>query len=302
MLNLTWRNPQHVNGPEPSFLLMKSEVAFATPPIEMSRGVRFPGLSYVRFPPSIVPRDASYTGIELRFRTLEPDCLLFFSAAPLSSDGVREEYVVLQLRDGRPWFLFDAQDNPTAVTTDNDDDRRYNDGEWHRIEANRFNRNGLLEIDGVFTGSNTSAKSTTVIGANDGVYIGGIPTDYDVARPGDRQELLVTRSPLIGCLKDIRVQRNTALGDWSNVTWNEADRWHRAYPSWQGCPIELNRPSIHFLGRGYLKMSENLQLQNPNSWSITLSLRTQFTSGLLFYAGNNEDGFIMATILNSRIR
>ena len=299
-LNLTWKDPLHVNGPCPTFMLMRSRVAFSNPPVEMSRGVRFPGHAFVRFPPSILPRDASYTGIELRFRTFEPNCLLFFSGAPLSSDDIREEYAVIQLRDGRPWFLFDAQNNPTAVTTNNDNGRRYDDGDWHRIEANRFGRDGYLELDGLHTGSNSSAGSSTVIGVNDGVYVGGIPLDFNLGRPDDRGEMAVIRQPLIGCVKDIRVRRNAALGDWSNVTWTEADQWERAYPSWQGCPISLDRRATHFLGRGYLKIKTTAI--EPDTWSVSFSLRTEFTSGILFYFGNGDSDFIMATILNSKIR
>ena len=299
-LEIIWKDPQKVNGPRPTFMLMRSNVAFSNPHIEMSRGVRFPGLAFARFPSTTLPRDVSFTGIELRFRTFQSDCLLFFAGAPLSSDKIREEYVVLQLRGGRPWFLFDAQNNPTAVTTKNDDDKRYNDGNWHRIEANRFNRNGYLELDGLFTGSNTSSEFTTVIGVNDGVYLGGLPLDYELGRPDDRNEFRVIRTPLIGCVKDIRVQRNSALGDWTNVTWNEVEQWHRAYPSWQGCPINLDRPAIHFLGKGYLKMP--IPSIDSVTWSITLSLRTKFSSGLLFYIGNGRSDFIVATIVSGKIR
>lgn len=41
----------------------------------------------------------------MKFRTQEPDGLIFFSASP----GNQEEYIALQLRSGRPYFLFDPQ-------------------------------------------------------------------------------------------------------------------------------------------------------------------------------------------------
>ena len=302
-LNITWKDPGRINGPRPLFMLMRSNVAFSDPPIEMTRGVRFPGLSYVRFPPFIAPRDASYTGIELWFRTFESDSLLYFSASALSSNGVREEYVVLQLRGGRPWFLFDAQNNPTAVTVDNDQSKKYNDGLWHRLEANRFNRDGFLEVDGVYTGRNTSNGVTTVVGANDGVYIGGLPIDYDVARPNDVNEQAVIRRSLIGCIKDIRVQRNTALGEWSNVTWDESDQWHRAYQSWEGCPIDLDRPGVHFLGKGYLEVpSDALPAMVVGNWEVKLSIRTQFTSGILFYIKGSGNDVLISTVTDGRVR
>lgn len=41
----------------------------------------------------------------MKFKTQEPDGLIFFSASP----GNQEEYIALQLRSGRPYFLFDPQ-------------------------------------------------------------------------------------------------------------------------------------------------------------------------------------------------
>lgn len=301
-INISWEDPAYVNGPRPTFALMRSKVAFSEPPVEMSQGVRFPGLSFVRFPSSILPRDASYTGIELKFRTFQPDGLLFFAAAPLSSDGVREEYIVVQLREGRPWFLFDAQNNPTSVTTTNDALRRYDDGEWHTLEARRYNKDGFIEVDEVYTGSNTSTGTTTVVGHSDDVYLGGLPLNYELGRPDDENEHVVVRSALIGCLKDIRVQRQTALGDWSNVTWEQADQWHRAYPSWQGCPINLNRESAHFLGRGFIEINPEIGTFYLESWSLKLSFRTTLTSGILFCVGGKENNVIIGTIIDGVFR
>ena len=301
-IEVIWKDPIDINGPRPSFTLIRSDVAFSVPPVEMSRGVRFPGLSFVRFLPSLLPRDASYTGIELKFRTFQADGILFFSAASLSSEGVREEYLAIQLRGGRPWFLFDAQNNPTAVTISNDASRRYDDGEWHTLEARRFNKEGFLEIDEIYTGSNTSVGATTVIGQNDGVYFGGIPSGYDVGRPDDKNEHVVIHKAFVGCLKDVRVQQQGALGGWSNVTWNEAEQWYRAYPSWQGCPISLNRRSAHFLGRGFIAIDSDIGSFYLGSWTVKISFRSAFTSGILFYSGGEENSAVIATVYEEKIR
>jgi hypothetical protein len=41
----------------------------------------------------------------MTFRTSQSDALLFFAASP----GAQEEYLVIQMRGGRLWFLFDPQ-------------------------------------------------------------------------------------------------------------------------------------------------------------------------------------------------
>jgi len=290
-----------VNGPRPAFALLRSQVAFSQPPIEMTRGVRFPGKSYVRFPPSVLPRDASYSGIQLRFRTLQTDTLLFFAASPILAGRDREEYQVIQLRNGRPWFLFDAQDNPTAVTIDNNN-LTFNDGKWHRVEVNRFERDGFIEVDGTHTGSGRSRRSTTVIGVNDGVFVGGLPDDFQLGRSKDRGEEVVVTRGLIGCVKDIRVQSDRALGPWTNVTWEEADQWYRAYDSWQGCPVVLDRPAVHFLGRGYLTMLKTFGRLDATMWSVELDFRMSFSSGVLFYAAGRLGEFMLATIQQGKMR
>lgn len=45
------------------------------------------------------------TGIRLKFKTGQKDGLLLFAA----SAGRQEEFLVLQFKSGRPWFLFDPQ-------------------------------------------------------------------------------------------------------------------------------------------------------------------------------------------------
>lgn len=45
------------------------------------------------------------TGIRLKFKTGQRNGLLLFAA----SAGRQEEFLVLQFKSGRPWFLFDPQ-------------------------------------------------------------------------------------------------------------------------------------------------------------------------------------------------
>ncbi len=44
-------------------------------------------------------------GLQLSFRTRVEEGLLLFAVSP----GEQEEYVALQIRNGRPYFLFDPQ-------------------------------------------------------------------------------------------------------------------------------------------------------------------------------------------------
>ena len=46
-----------------------------------------------------------YAILIIWFKTTQKEGLIMFAA----SDGGQEEFIALQLRSGRPWFLFDPQ-------------------------------------------------------------------------------------------------------------------------------------------------------------------------------------------------
>ena len=54
------------------------------------------------------------SGIDMWFKTTQEDGLLILAA----SEGGQEEIVALQLRSGRPWFVFDTQGSRSIFITD----------------------------------------------------------------------------------------------------------------------------------------------------------------------------------------
>ncbi|KAF2984897.1 hypothetical protein EK904_013133, partial [Melospiza melodia maxima] len=112
--------------------------------------------------------------IKVNFRTQEPDGLIFFSASP----GNQEEYIALQLKSGRPYFLFDPQGSAVAVTPTNDGGKVYNDNSWHQLIATRIQALGNITVDGQYT----ATSGSTIIGENTGVFVGGLPQGYTIVR------------------------------------------------------------------------------------------------------------------------
>lgn len=47
-------------------------------------------------------------------------------------------------------FQFDLGDGPVVIATHRE--KRYNTGTWHRVDATRDGRNGLLKVDGMKVG------------------------------------------------------------------------------------------------------------------------------------------------------
>lgn len=131
MIRLTWEAPTSLNGPAPLYSVEKTVPSLSYPPMVV-QGTRFPGGGYYLFPPDIIPPNVAFTGkflwiyprwgpvvfkrfiqsctnymtgIRLKFKTKQRNGLLLFAA----SAGRQEEFLVLQFKSGRPWFIFDPQ-------------------------------------------------------------------------------------------------------------------------------------------------------------------------------------------------
>lgn len=93
-------------------------------------------------------------GIEFEFRVSRPSDTLSPASALLmfaASDGEQEEMIVVQLREGRPWFIFDPQGG-VAGATPNDGGRTYDDGLWHKVVVSRAGSVGSITVDDMYTG------------------------------------------------------------------------------------------------------------------------------------------------------
>ena len=102
---LTWPPPTQPNGPGPNYRLIRQIPSFHSPPPLVGVGTRFPGTGYYMFPPETIPQGVAFSGFDLWFKTKSKNGLIIFAG----SEGGQEEFIVIQLRSGRPWFLFDPQ-------------------------------------------------------------------------------------------------------------------------------------------------------------------------------------------------
>ncbi|KAL7861382.1 hypothetical protein SRHO_G00128230 [Serrasalmus rhombeus] len=104
-IEISWTAPAELNGPPPVYHVERTDVSFSDAQGQVVRGRRFTGTGYFRFPGSMLPVDTDFTGLQLSFRTRAEDGLILCALSP----GEQEEYVALQMRSGRPYFLFDPQ-------------------------------------------------------------------------------------------------------------------------------------------------------------------------------------------------
>ncbi|KAK3721659.1 hypothetical protein QZH41_003681 [Actinostola sp. cb2023] len=196
-VSMAWTHPETPNGPlPPSYNVTRASAAFNDPPQEVTAGVHFPGLGYYKFPADFVLPGAR-NDIEFSFRTQHPNGLIML----LVSDGSQEDLLAVELRKGKPWFIFDCQTGPAAFTiTEN---MRFDDSKWHHVKLARSDRVGTITIDGRYSRGGTSASGSSTIGGYTAVYVGGLPNDFKIKR-SDSGNAVLKRLHFIGCLKNFK--------------------------------------------------------------------------------------------------
>uniref|UniRef100_A0A8B9DBN8 Usherin n=1 Tax=Anser cygnoides TaxID=8845 RepID=A0A8B9DBN8_ANSCY len=291
MVKIIWSEPEELNGPSPIYQVERMDSSLATLSAEVTKGIRFPGNGYYRFASSTLPANTYFTGIKVKFRTQEPDGLIFFSASP----GNQEEYIALQLRSGRPYFLFDPQGSAVAVTPTNDGGKEYNDNSWHQIIATRIQALGNITVDGQYTGSSLAASGSTIIGENTGVFVGGIPQGYSIVR----RDTIIQKG-FVGCLSDFFLKKmHTPYENWESLNWQDAEEQNNVYHIWEGCPIVLSE-GAHFLGKGFLELHSDV-FSGGQEFEISFKFRTDQLNGLLLFVYNKDGPDYLAIELKSGI-
>ncbi|XP_062981457.1 usherin [Elgaria multicarinata webbii] len=291
-IKISWNEPKELNGPPPIYQLERTDASLATSYVTVIKGIRFPGNGYYKFPNSTLPANTYFTGIKVSFRTTELDGLILFSISP----GNQEEYIALQLRNGRPYFLFDPQGSAVALTPDNDGGRQYNDNSWHHIIAVRNQALGTITIDGQFTVSSSATSGSTIIGENTGVFVGGLPQGFTNLR---KDTEIVTKG-FVGCLRDIFLKKmHHPYEVWEPLEWKEAVEQRNVYHSWEGCPSVLAN-GAHFLGKGFLELHSNIFHGGPDI-EISFLFKTDQLNGMLLFIYNKEGPDYIAVELKSGI-
>ena len=267
---LKWSQPQTPNGPlPPSYNLSRAYSALFFPPPLVTAGVHFPGLGYYKFPADFVIPGAS-NDIQFWFRTQYADGLLLF----LASDGSQTDMLAVELRDGKPWLIFDCQDGPVAFTISQS--VRFDDGEWHQLKIKRVIRRGTLTVDG-YQASQDSPGTATVISRNTGVYIGGLRSTFALLRQ-DTGNAALKRISFIGCIRGV-----TSVS--RQLDWTSALEAVNVEPQRNGCPARDKKKAILLRGGGYVTIdSAKADILTSDIFSFTLIFRTQLSSGLLLFA------------------
>ncbi|XP_016124971.1 usherin [Sinocyclocheilus grahami] len=291
VMKVSWDAPAELNGPPPLYHVERTDVSLSDTQGQVIRGRRFTGSGYFRFPSSTLPVNTDFTGLQLSFRTHVEEGLLLFAVSP----GEQEEYVALQIHNGRPYFLFDPQASAVALSPSNDGGRRYNDNQWHHLIATRKQAVGTIIVDNQYSGSASATSGNTIIGQNTGVFIGGIPENFTILRQDTGQAKLVQQG-FAGCLRDVMVQKSSGTTyAWEPLDWDSALEKHETYESWEGCPA-VSEDGAYFLGHGFLKVKPEI-FAGGDYFEISFEFKTdQLNAMLLFAYDIDGKDFILAEL------
>ena len=265
---LNWSEPAVLNGPPPpTYRLHRAFAAFYYPPPSVTAGVHFPGLGYYKFPGDFVQSGIS-NNIEFHFRTPYADGLIMF----LASAFEQRDILVLELRNGKLWFIFDCQDSLVAFTVAQA--VRFDDNEFHHVKATRTGKTGTLLINGKYSATATSNGISTVIPSNTGVYVGGLPDGFRIVRSDASQ--VTSKLNFVGCLRAVK-------SDGKLFQWDKAIHAVSVDPILSGCPAREKTPGVFLRGGGYVVVKRGI-FTGGNIFTLHFSFRTELRTGLIFFA------------------
>lgn len=275
-IGLFWKIPSNPNGPlTMNYIVEKVLPSFTYPPPKVVKGVQFTGFGYYQFHGSVIP-DSATTLIEFYFKTHYPDGLILYASSPQ-----QEDLIVIELRNGMPWFVFDTESGPGAFTVSAT--KTFNDDQWHHVLVSRDMRNGSMTVDNYFSGTGTGTGNKNVIGQISNIYVGGLPDTFKILR-ADSGKATLTRLSFIGCIKNFLIKKNpllfeTAIGK-ENVP-----------PITDHCPV-LQSLGLFFKGYGYITLEKGVFNGGANFY-LKFDIITVYKDALIFYAPVTSGYFVV---------
>lgn len=235
-----------------------------TPPT----GYRFSGHGYVILNAKPYPFKQR-SSIQFKFKA-SPDTndgLLFYA-------GKHKHFISVELRDGGVLFQYKLGQHSVQISTS----EQFNDDQWHRVEADRDGRTGVLKVDGkVIYQRETPVSTEENLKISDSMYFGG--------HPGHINHTEVTTKNFDGCIDDVYIAGTPV----------DLSRNLKAYAVRSGCAKKfsqiLSYPARQF---GYLR---NGNVTANNHFQINLKFKTKQSKGLIFYATDaNQENTIGLTL------
>lgn len=227
--------------------------------------------------------------ISLSFRTLRDSGTILYY---INTGGT--DFIAIELRNGIPWFFFDAGTGPAVIQPDlRGANVTFDDGAWHSILAMQNSRSGSIVIDGIYSGSGQSSGLDQVISSSQVLHIGGIPPGVPQSTRAGLMSAASTLSGRIftGCIFSVTLNGQP-------LDFSTSANIGEVIADLPGCSVGLE-PGFSFLGGGYSSLVPNTISSSRFSW--TFDYRTSHNQGLVFFVYNTNRSAIGVEIRNSSL-
>ncbi|XP_074640335.1 laminin subunit alpha-like [Tubulanus polymorphus] len=219
---------------------------------------RFDGNGYI-----VISKDRfrpfKETKISMKFKTYAENGLMLFM-------GVSQDFLSLEMSDGKVQFQYNLGGGRAMLVSSN----KFNDGQWHTVEAKRYKQNGVLKVDGSEVASGSSPGDLEQLSIDSSIYVGGFRGKNILNYPH------VTPLGFEGCIKDL------VLG----LSARDLSKHVHSKGIIQGCPDRVARvASFASTHAGYVAMPT---VNINRNFETTLKFRTTESEGLIMYSANED--------------
>ena len=159
--------------------------------------------------------------VQFKFKSLVHNGLMY-----LMCGKNYPSFLSIELRDGHVVYEFDMGDGLLTLTSPD----KYNDGEWHTVEAVRSERVGVLSIDGERMNPRETPGNEKHLPTVDSIFFGAYPPSLQPCKPS-------VRTDFEGCIDEVIFQETTV-----DLTKNSQSANVAA-----GCPVKVSTKAYNVL-------------------------------------------------------
>ena len=209
------------------------------------------------------------TSISLRFRTLQPDGLLFYA-----SDAQFSDFLAIWLQEGAVNYAYDLGSGLMHIRTQ----IKFNDGKYHSLNATRdmqscilimSDRSGQRIVETLEGKSLGAANSLSVV---EPYYFGGMPDNDKHNLPPSQVDLIVTE-PFIGCMSDLTIAHKQLRNRLQKIELMSCSNNHESGTFFTG-----NSLTSHASLPYYLSLSD--------AYEIAFEFKSRTKNGVVLYIGS----------------
>lgn len=179
-----------------------------------STGYRFDkhGYAILRKKDFQISPDTKKFSIRLNFKTFTEDGLIYLM-------GKGKQFLSLEMRDGHVLYQYDLGEGEISLQSMN----KYNDGNWHNLQALRYEKSGVLKVDGANVVKSKAKGNGRNLISSDNIYFGGYPPN------AKHPYKPVTNEGFEGCIDEVFIF-DTIIDLTRNI---------QAFGVIPGCPIRV---------------------------------------------------------------